>query len=215
MSILRLWVIGTVLLAVVVVAIGWFVGVQPRLADAANADAQRREVATLNEGYEATLRELQQLSENLPALRDQLDELRIEIPDAPELPALLGQLQSLADAAGAELNEVTANQPYLVEGLDGTGVTDLVAIPITVSATGGDESLSEYLRQVQTGPRLFLVSAFSFQVEEDAGRVSFDGVVYVLPEDGAELPVVGEEGAVGGTDPSPAPSAEPSTSPSP
>lgn len=210
MSILRLWVIGSVVAAILILALGWFLGVQPRLAEAGAAELERRSVAETNAGYEATLVELRELSANLPALQRDLDAIRVEIPDAPELSTLLGQLNEIAVAAGVSINEVTANTPQLVEPalLEPLGVSDLVAIPVQISALGSTEGLSAFLRNAQFGPRLMFVSSFTTSDDAESGRVSLTGFIFVLPEEGAVLPSV-EEGAVEGADPAGTPTPTP------
>lgn len=212
MSILRLWVIGSVFVAALLLLAGWFLGVQPRLAEVSSSDSERQSVAAINAQYEAVLVELRALSENLPALERDLEAIRVEVPQEPELSTYLGQLNRLADAAGVSLNEVTADTPILVEAalVEPLGVTDLVAIPVEVSALGAAEDLSRFLKSAQFGPRVFLVASFSLGDDGSTGRVSLSGFIFVLPEEGAALPSV-EDGAVEGADPS----AEPSASPSP
>lgn len=211
MSILRLWVTGSVFVAILILALGWFLGVQPRLAEAGAAELERRNVAETNAAYEATLVELRELSANLPALQRDLDAIRVEIPEAPELSTLLGQLNEIAVAAGVSINEVTANTPQLVEPalLEPLGVTDLVAIPVQISALGSTDGLSAFLRNAQFGPRLMFVSSFTTSDDAESGRVSLEGFIFVLPEEGAVLPSV-EEGAVEGADPAATPTPTPS-----
>lgn len=210
MSILRLWVIGSVVVAILILALGWFLGVQPRLAEAGASELERRNVAETNAAYEATLVELRELSANLPALQRDLDAIRAEIPEAPELSTLLGQLNEIAVAAGVSINEVTANTPQLVEPalLEPLGVSDLVAIPVQISALGSTEGLSAFLRNAQFGPRLMFVSSFTTSDDAESGRVSLTGFIFVLPEEGAVLPSV-EEGAVEGADPAGTPTPTP------
>lgn len=197
MSILRLWVIGAVLMSLVIVAAGWFLGISPRLADAALAEEERQNVEVINVGYEATLAELQRLSQNLPELESELEGLRVEIPDEPELSTLLGQLNALAEAAGVSIVEVTAQTPVLFppDLLDGTGVTDLVALPVTIRANGEGPAVDAFIRQVQFGPRLILVEQFDLTDDPVAAGVSLRALIFVLPEDGAALPTeqVGEQ----------------------
>lgn len=190
MSILRMWVIGAVLLSIVILGLGWLLGISPRLADAATADEERQNVELVNVGYEATLLELRELSENLPALQAELDGLRQEIPELPELSTLLGQLNDLAEASGVQINEITANPPVLFpeELLEGSGVDFLVAVPVRVSAEGPSAGLGEFLSSVQFGTRLYLVEQFTLADDVDAGRVDLQGFVFVLPEEGATLP---------------------------
>lgn len=215
MSILRLWVVGTVFVAALILLAGWFLGVQPRLAEVNAANTERQSVASINAQYEAVLVELRELSENLPALERELAELRVEVPQSPELATLLGQLNALAEASGVSLNEVTADPPVLIEPalLEPLGVTDLVGIPVRVSALGAPEGLAQFMKAAQFGPRLMWVGRFSTGDDADTGRVTLEGYIFVLPEEGAALPSA-EDVSVDGEAPAD-PSAEPSTSPSP
>ncbi|MFN3707724.1 type 4a pilus biogenesis protein PilO [Microcella sp.] len=190
MSTLRMWVIGAVVVSLVIAGLGWTLGVSPRLDDAARADSERQNVELVNVGYEATLQELRQLSENLPALESELDAIRREIPEGPELSALLGQLNALAESAGVEISQITADPPLLfpAEIVEEFGVTGLVAVPVRVSATGDPIGLSDFLRSVQFGTRLFLVEQFTLSESGDSGAVSLQGFVFVIPPAGTALP---------------------------
>lgn len=190
MSTLRLWVIGAVLTSVVIIALGWLLGVSPRLAEAAAADDERQSVETVNAGYEATLVELQRLSDELPALTAQLDELRLSIPAEPGLSPLLGQLNALAEASGVFLDSVIASPPALFpeETLEGSGVNALVVLPVSIEASGPGVALDGFIREVQFGERLILVTSIELTEDPVAGSVIITGFIFVLPPDGAALP---------------------------
>lgn len=209
MSILRLWVIGSVFVAVLVVAVGWFLGVSPRLAEASTSNLERRSVEQLNAGYEATLVELRALTEDLPSIQRELDAIRTAIPTDASVSTLLGQLNGLAEAAGVTLTSVEATQPALVSGAEETGL-NLVAVPITITVAGPTDRFPEFARAVQNGPRLMLVPNFSFTEEGPASSATLRGFIFVLPGEGAALPSA-EDVAVEGE----APAVEPSASPSP
>lgn len=213
MSILRLWVIGAAFVAVLVVTLGWFLGIAPRLSDIAAANEERRSVEQINAGYEATLVELRELSDDLPTIRAQLEEIRTAIPTEAAVSTLLGQLTALADEAGVILTSVEAGQPALVQGADESGL-NLVGVPVAITVSGPTDRFPDFARAVQRGPRLMLMPNFSFTEEGPASSATVSGFIFVLPEDGAAVPSV-DEGAVEGADPSAAPSAEPSASPSP
>lgn len=190
MSTLRIWILGVVVVAIAIIGLGYFLGIAPRLADAAAADAERQNVEIVNAGYEATLVELQALAENLPALEAELADLRVSIPDEPGLSPLLGQLSALAAAAGVELNDVTASPPALfpAEALEGFPIDALVVLPVSISATGTDVALSDFLESVQFGDRLVLVEQFDISGAPDSSRVTIQGFVFVVPPEGASLP---------------------------
>ena len=215
MSIMRLWVIGTAIGAVLLLALGWFLGVQPRLAAASTADADRESVEQINAGYEATLVELRELSDRLPELQGELDAIRVELPQEPELSTFLGQLNALAVETGVSINEVTANSPVLIdpELVAQAGVTGFVEVPVTISVLGGTEGIEAFLRAAQFGPRLLFVSGFTIADDAESGRVTLTGSVLVLPPDDAVLPTAEAEPAP--VDPATEPSADPSPSAAP
>jgi hypothetical protein len=100
-----------VLVIAVLVALGWILGIEPRLTEARAADEERAGVETLNTTYEQTLVTLKELDADLPALTEQLDELEAALPPDAQVSTLLGQLNALADESGVELTSITAGVP--------------------------------------------------------------------------------------------------------
>ena len=111
MTTTRWWTAGAVLVMALLVALGWILGIAPRLAEAQAADDERVGVETLNATYEQTLVKLKQLDEDLPALTTQLDELEAALPPDAQVSTLLGQLNALAAESGIELTSITAGVP--------------------------------------------------------------------------------------------------------
>ena len=111
MTTTRWWTAGAVLVIAVLVALGWILGIEPRLTEARAADEERAGVETLNTTYEQTLVTLKELDADLPALTEQLDELEAALPPDAQVSTLLGQLNALADESGVELTSITAGVP--------------------------------------------------------------------------------------------------------
>ena len=120
MTTTRWWTGGAVLVMGLLVALGWFLGIDPRLAEAAVADKDRTGVETLNAGYEQTLVRLKQVDENLPALTRQLDELEAALPPDAQVSTLFGQLNALAAESAVELTSITAGVPQRFGSSDET-----------------------------------------------------------------------------------------------
>ena len=95
----------------VLVVLGWFLGIDPRLAEARSADGERVGVEVLNATYEQKLVRLEQVDKNLPALTAQLDELNAALPADAQVSTLLGQLNALAAESAVELTSITAGVP--------------------------------------------------------------------------------------------------------
>lgn len=209
MSILRLWVIGSAFVAVLIVALGWFLGISPRLTEASTAASEQRSVEQINSTYEATLAELRTLTDDLPTFRRELEAIRTAIPTDASVSTLLGQLTALADQSGVIITAVEAGAPALVSGSEEAGL-NLVGVPISVTVTGPTERFPEFARAVQRGPRLMLVPNFSFTEEGPASESTLRGFIFVLPGEGAPLPEVDAPAEQPATEPGSEPSASPS-----
>jgi len=211
MTTTKWWTAGAVVLMLVIMALGWVLGVEPRLTEARAADDERAGVQELNASYERTLVTLQELNENLPELKNQRDELRAALPTDAEVATLLGQLNELAADNSVALNSITAGVPAAfelaetvaapvtpapVEGEEpvageavaaATPATEIpanfVSVPITVIAKGDAAQVLEFVESVQYGTRLFFVDALTVTYDGSGGEVTIDGFVFVLTED--------------------------------
>ncbi|RWZ50029.1 hypothetical protein ELQ90_11840 [Labedella phragmitis] len=105
----RLWIIGTAIVAVAVLVLGWFVGVEPQLVAMRATDEQRRGVDAQNAATEATVARLETAFGGLDALEEDRDALRTSIPVTSESSLLLDQLDALAAASGTTVTQVTTS----------------------------------------------------------------------------------------------------------
>lgn len=95
----RLWVIASVLVMALVLAGGWFLGVQPQLGSIADAEAQTASVQQTNETYAQALAKLKKDSADLPALKAKLASLAASVPEGSAVPAFIDQLNALYTAS--------------------------------------------------------------------------------------------------------------------
>lgn len=215
----RLWIIGIALVAVVIVALGWFAGVGPRLAEARTADKERTAVEATNAAHEQALLGLRELDENLPELESELADLRVALPADTAVSTLLGQINELAVENAVGIESITAGTPLDFatspadpataaaeapappeEGdapaADSTApapdavpaANGLVSIPVTISVTGDAEAVKAFIKGVQFGDRLYLVTDLTIDISGSGSKATLDGLVYVLPEEQAEAP---------------------------
>lgn len=96
----RVIVFAAVIASVAIVALGWFLGVAPRLADAATAEAERQSVVSQNEGLEVQLAQLQKEFEQIDELRAEVGELRASIPATADYAGFVSELNGLAASTG-------------------------------------------------------------------------------------------------------------------
>lgn len=112
------WVIGTVLLAVLLIAGAWFLLISPSLDEAASNRAQAQTEQDRIDLLEAQLASLQADFERIDDFRDELAQLRGQVPGGVEISELTRQVNSLATRTGVAVLNVTATSPVLVSVVD-------------------------------------------------------------------------------------------------
>lgn len=165
-------------------------------------DTQRLQLAKL----QAADRDADQLAETLAEL-----ELAIPTgPDWPEFLRELQELQAatgavvsevtvqpsilpLADAAAAApaagdaaatdaaAADPAATDPAAADPTAATPTTNLIQIPLTLTVTGTTDQVAAFLRLVQTGSRLFLVSDVEIDAVGEITNGTANGSIYVVP----------------------------------
>lgn len=174
----RIWVFVTALLAVGAVALSWFLGASPLLARAATSDAERAGVEAINAAKLAELQQMKVQFAELDDLTEQLQELRNSIPGVVDTDYVAGLLSQYQAASGAVASLVTIGEaiqygiPVAAEGettaapapasgpqASGSLATALYTVPVALTfAQAGVANVMEFVRQMQTGSRLFLVT---------------------------------------------------------
>lgn len=96
----KLWVVGSVLVMVVVLALGWFLGISPQLSDAAGAGLQSIDVQAMNLTQEATLAKLKKDYADIGALKAKLADLSESVPSDSAIPAFQDEVDAAGAAAG-------------------------------------------------------------------------------------------------------------------
>jgi Tfp pilus assembly protein PilO len=111
----KLWIIGAVIVMAVIAAGGWVLGIQPQLAIATAADAQRATVQSSNAASAVALAQLERDYKALPSLKSQLASLTKSVPTGSEIPAFVDELNALAatDSVTVVGMTVTDAQPYV------------------------------------------------------------------------------------------------------
>jgi Tfp pilus assembly protein PilO len=107
MSTRRTWAFGCALVMVASIALGWVLGASPLLDTARVADEARESAEAQNAAYTQELAILKEQFTGIDDLKDQLGELREEIPDGANLPAYLGQLSTDAQKHAVALATIT------------------------------------------------------------------------------------------------------------
>jgi Tfp pilus assembly protein PilO len=150
----RLWLLGGVLGAELLVVIGWFGFISPQKAQAQDLDAQT--VSALAGGVELRqhLTELRRQNENIATYKDALARDRAALPAAAGLADFLRELQRADSASGAASNAVAATDPVEVTGSGGA----VFSLNVAVTATGTAVQVARFLDQIQRiQPRAVLI----------------------------------------------------------
>lgn len=113
MNATRLWMIGGSVLIVAALVLGWFLAISPALAVVAANESDRRAVVEENELYAADLAKLKTEFESLPTLREELDELALEVPHTVDMPGLLRTIDAAASASGVSVTGIQPADPAL------------------------------------------------------------------------------------------------------
>lgn len=189
----RLWVAGTVVVALVVVAASWFGLVAPKRAEAAGLQQQTVDTDAQNADLQTRIAELEAQFEDLPERRAELAEVRRSMPVTPDLPTLVRDLDDMADRTGVTLMNVAPGQPLAVvdpsatpEAVTPEAGTDAAAadgtvtpavpagpqlyqLPTTVVVVGEFFKAELFLRELQAEmKRALLVETLSIQAEQSA-----------------------------------------------
>lgn len=109
----RLWVIGAAFATVVIVALGWLLGVQPQFNAVTSATVQRVTVEQTNARYRAVLAKLKADHEQLPQLNAQLAALAASVPAETDSSPFVKELNELAAAHGVTIQALTFSDAQL------------------------------------------------------------------------------------------------------
>jgi type IV pilus assembly protein PilO len=185
---------GVAAACVAVLAITWFLLIAPRRADAAAFREQQVSATQANTVLRAKVAQLRAQAETLSTKEQELAALRKQMPPTADLPALVRTVSTLSTAAGVSLRSIKPGIPTAL-GAKNAAANGVIAVPLTLEATGDYFQAVAFLRQLQTQmSRILLVKSIKIDAdagetaaEESAGgkvKLAVDGQVFVL-SDGA------------------------------
>lgn len=193
MSVTRKWSLLAALLALVVLAAGWFLLVSPKRSEAAGLREQTASQQDANARLVQQLEVLKAQQAELPQQRAKLAVMRTQIPDNPALPTLIRDLTAAGRTVGVSIDTMApavpvplaAAQPLVpvATTTDSTGATTttpaappapaLFQVPLTLDVTGSYFELEQFINKLESLKRSFLVSGFT--LAPAAGGGSTDG----------------------------------------
>lgn len=176
----RIWIAGTAIVVVAVIALGWFLGIAPQLDAAAKSASETASVEAANATHEQELLALQKQFEEIGSLRKELAAASSSIPSTASLPDFILQVNSIAKKVGVEVTTLNTGEAALFvppEDAPKDGPASLVQperfilVPITVKAVGSFSDILKFSDGLQSGDRLFFVEKFSAARKDAAAPV--------------------------------------------
>ncbi|GII04163.1 hypothetical protein Pta02_61710 [Planobispora takensis] len=156
----RIWALGGVLVAAILLVVSWFFLISPQLAETDRLQEETETAHVRAATLQTRLSQLRQENADLPRYRAELDEARQALPTAAESEQFLRQLQTAGETAGVGVGTITVGAPAVVEA---AGVK-MHSLPIALTATGGTPALDEFLDQLQqVQPRAALIRDVNVQ----------------------------------------------------
>lgn len=164
----RIWALGTAVVIIAVLALGYLLGISPMLARLSAAELELANAEANNQVQLGTLQVMKAQFEDLEALEDELEVLRIAIPGAIDTDFIYGLLAGYQTATGTNVTGITTGeaQPYGAP-TDAEATTEAVAsipnlytVPVTITFSDNTASqVLSFVAAMQRGPRLFLVTS--------------------------------------------------------
>jgi hypothetical protein len=179
--------------AIGILLLGWLLGISPKLAEIATADAETAAAATQNVALEASNAALRKQQESIVDRRAELEELQEAVPADAATDDFVDDVEKTAVASDVVLQSMTFGEG-VTYGTTGPGavpvvesaasaapeqLAGLVTVDVSLTVNGDPEQAMRFVDDLQTGDRLLTVT----QVTSDAGppgMTTVRGYLYVL-----------------------------------
>lgn len=212
----RKWTVGAAVVAVVILAAGWFLLISPKRAEVSDLQAQTADQQATNSQTQTQLAVLKQQNKDLPEKQAELAALRTKIPLTSQLPTYIREMQDIGDAAGVDLQAMT---PAAAVNIGASGETAeqsltpgaIAAVNVEMIVTGGYFEITRFVNELESTSRYTLISGFTITDEttdpnaaEGDLQATVQARIFMAPEAPADGAAATEQ-TVPGTTPAPAP----------
>jgi Tfp pilus assembly protein PilO len=140
----RIWVLGSVIVMVAVVALGFLLGIQPHLKSIAAARADSAAVEVVNLAQTATLDALKLDFAGIDEVRAELEPLNLSVPTGTEMPTFVNQLSELAARSRVTVAAITV--------ADAVAYSPVVATPAEGAAPVAEDAEATDAVPTEVGP---------------------------------------------------------------
>ncbi len=168
---------------VVVLLLGYFFFLRPQQARLADVNDEIDTAETQTVELTSTLNRLQDLAENAPELRAQLDEVRELVPPEDEVANFIFQVQEAADQSGVGFLQITPTLPR--PPLEGAALAE---VGVQIRSRGGYFAIQDFIRRLYDLDRavrmdsLQLAGSAETTEGQAAGRVEMTSGVRIFFE---------------------------------
>lgn len=165
----RIWIGGGALVAVVLLAVAWFVFISPQNATTESMGNEVEMAEAKVVSARERLVELRKQNENLDEYLLKLERDRAALPVDSGMPDFLRHLQAAGDKTGVAINGLVVGSPTKITVASGT----IYYLPLTLNAAGSAanlESLLNELQQVQ--PRAALMTSVDMAATGQSNSLS-------------------------------------------
>ena len=186
------WALGTAVLCLILLVVAWLLLISPRRSQAADLSDQEQTTLQQNSQLQTRIEELKAQSAQLATYRSQLSGILQQLPPTAQMPQLVRDLSSLAEASGVSLDTVTPSGattltvPGTSGGASTAKPTGVVQIPMALIVHGDYFQTMAFLQKLQTQlTRAFLITGAAVAPGSSGGsgqiQLSLTGAVFVWP----------------------------------
>jgi Tfp pilus assembly protein PilO len=110
-----IWIIVAIIVGIVILALGYFLLIQPQRNSASNVDAEIEDIESTIQAEENRLVQLKQYEKDPEQFLRQIDILKERIPETVELADIIQQIDHAAEESGLDFYSFTPTPPVIAE----------------------------------------------------------------------------------------------------
>lgn len=181
---------------VLILLVFFFIAWRPQASRLSQLAQEKQQEEKKYKEAETTLARLKAAKKEAPEIEAKLVVLSKRMPEEPELPSLLVELQDVANKAGIDFVSIKPSAPVTKETKDKKKYSE---IPLSISLTGSFFDVVDYLYRLEKMPREIKIQTTGVATTLDAYpelAVELSGFTFVLGE--AKTPPAGAQAPTGG-----------------
>lgn len=161
----RKWSLGAALVAVLILVAGWFLLITPQRAEVAELQTQTEAQENTNSSLNTELAVLKEQNKDLPEKQAELAALQTKVPNSPELPTYIREMQDVGRQSGVSFTSLTPSAAVSVGGVSAASGAltpgQLAAVNVDMVVSGTYFELTKFMNDLETASRYTLVSGYT------------------------------------------------------